>query len=120
MVEDPNAPRYFKGKQPRVGDWHYKRHCYFADIAHLDHQLGPLLKRLKIRDGRFCHYAEAKNHQSGATQPILRAIMLFGPLGWEIGPAQYGQKISAILSMLTAMVSNDLTYVKTQMNNTML
>ncbi|NIA06430.1 MAG: sulfatase-like hydrolase/transferase [Actinobacteria bacterium] len=46
-TQDPNAPGYFKDKHPEQGDWKYKRHLYFADICHLDHQLGRILDALE-------------------------------------------------------------------------
>jgi len=46
-LEDPHAPGYFKDKNPRTGNWHYKRHCYFADIAYLDYKLGCVLDFLE-------------------------------------------------------------------------
>ena len=42
-VADPHAPGYFDDKEPVDRDWHYARHCYFADIVHLDEQLGRIL-----------------------------------------------------------------------------
>lgn len=45
---DPNAPGYFKGKKPNApDDWRYRRQCYFADLAHLDEQLGKVLDALE-------------------------------------------------------------------------
>lgn len=44
---DPHAPAYFDNEQPQTGDWLYHRHCYFADISHLDHQLGQVLDALE-------------------------------------------------------------------------
>ena len=45
---DPHAPGYFRDKKPRkVPDWRYMRQCYFADIGHLDHQLGQVLGTLE-------------------------------------------------------------------------
>ena len=46
-AQDPDAPEYYKRRQPQEGDWHYKRHLYFADICHLDHQLGRVLDTLE-------------------------------------------------------------------------
>ena len=46
-TQDPHTPEYFKHKQPQQGDWEYKRHLYFADICHLDHQLGRILDVLE-------------------------------------------------------------------------
>ncbi len=45
---DPRAPGYFRDKTPReVADWRYMRQCYFADLVHLDHQLGRVLDALE-------------------------------------------------------------------------
>lgn len=49
-LEDPHAPAYFSDKKPVSGDWLYMRHCYFADIAHLDHQLGRIMEALEKTD----------------------------------------------------------------------
>ena len=46
-VDDPHAPGYFRDKQPMDGGGRYPRHCYFADIVHLDHQLGRVLDELE-------------------------------------------------------------------------
>lgn len=46
-LRDPHAPAYFKDKKPVSGDWHYMRHCYFADMVHLDHQLGRIMETLE-------------------------------------------------------------------------
>lgn len=46
-VDDPHAPGYFRDKTPVDVDWEYARHCYFADIVHLDHQLGLVLDALE-------------------------------------------------------------------------
>ena len=46
-VNDPHAPGYFADKTPREGDWRHARHCYMADIAHLDHQLGRVMDALE-------------------------------------------------------------------------
>ncbi|QEN08304.1 DUF4976 domain-containing protein [Oceanispirochaeta crateris] len=49
---DPHAPEYFSklklGKY--VNNDMYARHCYFADLVHLDHQLGIILDTLKEND----------------------------------------------------------------------
>jgi len=37
---DPEAPGYFRDKKPTGARDQYSRHCYFADIVHLDRQLG--------------------------------------------------------------------------------
>jgi arylsulfatase A-like enzyme len=37
---DPEAPGYFRDKKPTGARDKYSRHCYFADIVHLDRQLG--------------------------------------------------------------------------------
>ena len=46
-VKDPHAPQYFKNKHPNPGDWESKRHFYFADVCHLDHQLGRIIDALQ-------------------------------------------------------------------------
>jgi arylsulfatase len=46
-VDDPHAPGYFADKEPREMDWEYARHCYFADLVHLDQQLGKVLDALE-------------------------------------------------------------------------
>jgi arylsulfatase A-like enzyme len=46
-VDDPHAPGYFADKAPLDEDWAYARHCYFADIVHLDAQLGKVLDALE-------------------------------------------------------------------------
>jgi len=46
-LADPHAPGYFTDKKPVSGDWHYMRYCYFADIVHLDHQLGRVMEVLE-------------------------------------------------------------------------
>ena len=46
-VHDPHAPGYFCDKTPVDRDWQYARHCYFADIVHLDRQLGKVLDALE-------------------------------------------------------------------------
>jgi arylsulfatase len=46
-VDDPHAPKYYKQKQPLQGDWQHKRHYYFADICHLDAQLGRIIEALE-------------------------------------------------------------------------
>jgi arylsulfatase len=45
--EDPHAPAYFESKQPSGGNWRHVRRCYFADLLHLDHQLGLVLDQLE-------------------------------------------------------------------------
>ncbi len=40
---DPEAPPYFRNKKPRGGRDKFSRHCYFADIVHLDRQLGLVM-----------------------------------------------------------------------------
>ena len=45
-LEDPNAPRYFAGKKPQEADWPIRRRYYFADVAHLDRQLGRVVEAL--------------------------------------------------------------------------
>jgi arylsulfatase A-like enzyme len=46
-IEDPNAPSYFEGKKPVSEDWIYSKKCYFADVSHLDHQLGCIIDALE-------------------------------------------------------------------------
>jgi arylsulfatase A-like enzyme len=46
-VDDPHAPGYFADKEPVEIDWAYARHCYFADLVHLDAQLGKVLEVLE-------------------------------------------------------------------------
>lgn len=46
-VNDSCAPMCFKSKKPSNRDWEYNRHCYFADIVHLDKQLGIIMDKLK-------------------------------------------------------------------------
>jgi arylsulfatase A-like enzyme len=46
-VDDAYAPGYFADKEPVDMDWAYARHCYFADLVHLDAQLGKLLDTLE-------------------------------------------------------------------------
>ena len=53
-VDDPHAPVYFRDKQPESGNWRYKRHLYFADICHLDDQIGRIRKVLE-ETGRLDH-----------------------------------------------------------------
>ena len=52
-AHDPHAPDYFRGRQPASSDgWRYKRQVYFADLAHLDRQLGRILDAL-AQSGRL-------------------------------------------------------------------
>lgn len=44
---DPEAPGYFRGKSPAAVRDAYARHCYFADIVHLDRQLGRVMGALE-------------------------------------------------------------------------
>ena len=45
---DPDAPGYFRDKKPaRPKNARYQRHCYFADIVHLDRQLGRVTEALE-------------------------------------------------------------------------
>lgn len=44
---DPRAPRAFRNKSWMYKDWRYARQCYFADIAHLDEQLGKVMGALE-------------------------------------------------------------------------
>jgi arylsulfatase len=53
-TKDPHAPGYFRdtkghfrAKGPVDIDWRTARHHYFADIVHLDHQLGRILNVLE-------------------------------------------------------------------------
>jgi len=50
-VEDPRQPTCFKTSESAItcipDDWRERRHYYFADIAHLDHQLGLVMKALE-------------------------------------------------------------------------
>jgi arylsulfatase len=46
-VDDPHAPAYFHGKTPSSGNWRHVRRCYFADLMHLDHQLGMIFDQLE-------------------------------------------------------------------------
>ena len=47
-LRDPHAPGYFAGREPALPEtWRPARQCYFADIAHLDHQLGRVLDALE-------------------------------------------------------------------------
>lgn len=46
-LQDPNAPRELSRRQPVTGDWEYARHCYFADLCHLDEQLGRIMTALE-------------------------------------------------------------------------
>ncbi len=45
--DDLNAPICFKNKEMVKKDWEYNRHCFFADIIHLDDQLGRIIKVLE-------------------------------------------------------------------------
>ena len=47
-VEDPHAPAYFRDKTPvDAADWRITRQYYFADLVHLDRQLGLVLDALE-------------------------------------------------------------------------
>ena len=47
-TSDPHAPGYFAGRQPvPLKGWRHARQCYFADIAHLDQQLGRVIDALE-------------------------------------------------------------------------
>ncbi len=46
-LEDPHAPTYFRNQKPAGGNWRHVRRCYFADLIHLDHQLGRLFEQLE-------------------------------------------------------------------------
>ena len=49
-LDDPHAPGYFSDKVPAERDWPYARQCYFADVVHLDEQLGRILDLLAETD----------------------------------------------------------------------
>ena len=52
-VDDPHAPHELKRRTPDIpGNWRYQRQCYFADIVHLDRQLGFVVDQLE-RLGRL-------------------------------------------------------------------
>jgi arylsulfatase A-like enzyme len=52
-LEDPHAPAYFRARKPRPsGNWRFARQLYFADIVHLDRQLGRVVDALE-RMGRL-------------------------------------------------------------------
>ena len=46
-LKNPHAPKYFQDKKLSVGNWRHIRRCYFADLLHLDHQLGMILDKLE-------------------------------------------------------------------------
>ena len=46
-IDDPNAPEELSRRTPEIADVDYARHCYFADICHLDEQLGRVLDTLE-------------------------------------------------------------------------
>ena len=46
-LNDPHAPAYFHSKTPSSGNWRHVRRCYFADLMHLDHQLGMIFDQLE-------------------------------------------------------------------------
>ncbi|MBT5877227.1 MAG: sulfatase-like hydrolase/transferase [Candidatus Latescibacteria bacterium] len=46
-VQDPHAPKELSRREPIAGDWEYARHCYFADLCHLDEQLGKIMTALE-------------------------------------------------------------------------
>ena len=46
-MDDPNAPEYFKTCKKYNQDTAYSRHCYFADMVHLDKQLGIIMDTLE-------------------------------------------------------------------------
>jgi len=47
-ADDPNAPRCFAARQANPPPaWRHARQCYFADIVHLDAQLGRVLDALE-------------------------------------------------------------------------
>lgn len=43
----PDAPDYFRDKKPLLCGERFARHCYFADIVHLDRQLGRVFEALE-------------------------------------------------------------------------
>ncbi len=47
LESDPHAPAYFRKCRVEPGDWMLRRHYYFADIAHLDAQLGRVIDALE-------------------------------------------------------------------------
>lgn len=50
-IEDPDAPMELKRRKPAGADTHdvqYCRKCYFADLMHLDAQLGKILEGLSF------------------------------------------------------------------------
>jgi arylsulfatase len=52
-VDDPHAPHELKRRTPQMPEnWRYQRHCYFADIVHLDRQLGIVMDQLE-KSGRL-------------------------------------------------------------------
>ena len=48
-VDDPHAPKELSRRKPAAGDWEYARQCYFADLCHLDEQLGRITGALEER-----------------------------------------------------------------------
>lgn len=47
-LHDPHAPKCFHSRKAHLPhQWHHARHCYFADIVHLDRQLGRLFEALE-------------------------------------------------------------------------
>ena len=46
-VEDPNAPGYFRHKTPAQPNWQLIRRYYFADLMHLNYQLGLVMETLE-------------------------------------------------------------------------
>ena len=51
-ADDPNVNIKRHSEEPELADWKHARHCYFADISHLDHQLGLIIDALE-RAGRM-------------------------------------------------------------------
>lgn len=47
FLDDLNAPACFINKQAGKRNWKYDRHCFFADIVHLDDQLGRIVQVLE-------------------------------------------------------------------------
>ena len=46
-LDDPHAPPYFRDRKPAPAKAAHDRHCYFADIVHLDRQLGRVVQTLE-------------------------------------------------------------------------
>ncbi|MEM7028661.1 MAG: sulfatase-like hydrolase/transferase [Chloroflexota bacterium] len=49
-LDDPHGPYELKRREINIPeDWQYGRHLYFADLVHLDHQLGQVMTALEQR-----------------------------------------------------------------------